>query len=57
MAYRRVIIKEFGPPGVLQVIDEPQLPEPNPGEVRLERCKPARAFWCMEQVGLWDLLS
>lgn len=35
VAYRRVIIKKFGPPRVLQVIEEPQLPEPNPGEVRV----------------------
>jgi len=35
MAYRRVIIKEFGSPEVLQVIEEPQLPEPKSGEIRV----------------------
>ena len=28
MTYKRVVIREFGPPEVLQVIEEPRLPEP-----------------------------
>lgn len=35
MAYQRVIIKQFGPPEVLQVIEEPHLPEPKSGEIRV----------------------
>lgn len=35
MGYRRVMITEFGGPGVLEVVDEVSLPEPGPGEVRV----------------------
>ena len=35
MAYKRVIIRQFGPPEVLEVIEEPHLPEPKPGEIRV----------------------
>lgn len=36
MTYKRVIITQFGPPEVLEVIEEPQLPEPKPGEIRVK---------------------
>lgn len=36
MAYRRVIIREFGSPEVLEVIEEAQLPEPKVGEIRIK---------------------
>ena len=35
MTYKRVIIREFGSPEVLQVIEDPHLPEPKPGEIRV----------------------
>jgi len=44
MAYRRVIIKEFGPPKVLQVIEEPQLPEPKSGEIRVKVLATSAAY-------------
>ena len=44
MTYKRVIIREFGPPEVLQVIEEPQLPEPEPGEIRVRVLATSAAF-------------
>jgi len=44
MAYRRVIIKKFGPPEVLQVIEEAQLPEPKPGEIRVRVLAASAAY-------------
>jgi NADPH:quinone reductase-like Zn-dependent oxidoreductase len=35
MGYRRVVIQEFGGPDVLAVVEEPDLPEPEPGEARV----------------------
>jgi len=35
MTYKRVIIKEFGSPEVIEIIEEPNLPEPKPGEIRV----------------------
>lgn len=35
MSYRHVMITEFGPPSVLKVSEEPRLPEPQPGQVRV----------------------
>lgn len=35
MRNRRVIISEFGSPDVIRVIDEAELPQPQPGEVRI----------------------
>ena len=35
MPYKHVIISEFGGPEVLQVVEETQIPEPGPGEVRI----------------------
>jgi NADPH:quinone reductase-like Zn-dependent oxidoreductase len=36
MVYRRVVITEFGGPEVLDLVEEPALPEPVPGEVRVK---------------------
>ena len=44
MTYKRVIIREFGSPEVLQVIEEPQLPEPKPGEIRVRVRATSAAF-------------
>jgi NADPH:quinone reductase-like Zn-dependent oxidoreductase len=44
MAYRRVIIREFGSPEVLEVIEEAHLPEPMPGEVRVKVQATSAAF-------------
>lgn len=35
-SYKRVIVTEFGGPEKLQVVTEPQLPEPGPGQVRVK---------------------
>jgi len=44
MAYKRVIIRKFGPPEVLQVIEEPQLPEPKSGEIRVRILATSAAY-------------
>jgi NADPH:quinone reductase-like Zn-dependent oxidoreductase len=44
MTYKRVIIREFGPPEVLQIIEEPHLPEPKPGEIRVRVLATSAAF-------------
>jgi NADPH:quinone reductase-like Zn-dependent oxidoreductase len=44
MTYQRVVIKEFGPPEVLQLIEEPHLPEPKPGEFRVRVLATSAAF-------------
>ncbi len=36
MGYKKVILTEFGGPGVLQVVEETTLPEPQAGEVRVK---------------------
>ena len=36
MAYRHVIIRQFGDPEQLQVVEEPALPEPARGQVRVK---------------------
>ncbi len=36
MSYKKVILKEFGGPEVLQVVTEEHLPEPDAGEVRVK---------------------
>jgi NADPH:quinone reductase-like Zn-dependent oxidoreductase len=36
MAYRRVVISRYGPPEVLEVVEESNLPEPKRGEVRVK---------------------
>ncbi|PSR02953.1 MAG: hypothetical protein BRD47_01930 [Bacteroidetes bacterium QS_8_68_28] len=35
MSYRRATVTAFGGPEVMRVTDEPSVPEPGPGEVRL----------------------
>jgi NADPH:quinone reductase-like Zn-dependent oxidoreductase len=35
LGYQRVILREYGGPEVLEVRQEPELPEPGPGEVRI----------------------
>jgi NADPH:quinone reductase-like Zn-dependent oxidoreductase len=44
MGYKRVIITEFGGPEVLKLIEETQLPEPKPGEVRVKVLVTSAAF-------------
>lgn len=44
MGYKRIIITEFGGPEVLKVIEEPTLPEPKPGEVRVKVLVTSAAF-------------
>jgi NADPH:quinone reductase-like Zn-dependent oxidoreductase len=44
MSYKRVIIKEFGGPEVLKVIEESTLPEPKFGEVRIKVLVTSAAF-------------
>ena len=36
MTCTRVVIDRYGPPEVLKVIEEPELPEPKPGQVRVK---------------------
>ena len=44
MGYQKVIITEFGGPDVLEIVEEPKLPEPNPGEVRIKVLVTSAAF-------------
>jgi NADPH:quinone reductase-like Zn-dependent oxidoreductase len=44
MSYTRVIITQFGGPEVLKVVEEPTLPEPGPGEVRVRVLATSAAF-------------
>jgi NADPH:quinone reductase-like Zn-dependent oxidoreductase len=44
VTYKKVIISEFGGPEVLKVIEEPTLPEPGPGEVRVKVLTASAAF-------------
>ncbi len=44
MSYKRVIITGFGGPEVLKMIEEPKLPEPNPGEMRIKVLVTSAAF-------------
>ena len=44
MSYRKVVITEYGGPDVLQVVEEPQLPEPQQGEVRIKVLATSAAF-------------
>ena len=44
MGYRKVVISEFGGPEVLKVVEEPSLPEPKPGEVRIRVLATSAAF-------------
>jgi NADPH:quinone reductase-like Zn-dependent oxidoreductase len=40
----RIVISEFGGPEVLKVVEEPSLPEPKPGEVRIKVLATSAAF-------------
>lgn len=44
MGYKKVVIKEFGGPEVLEVTEEPTLPEPGFGEVRIKVLTTSAAF-------------
>ena len=44
MSYKKVILKRFGGPEVLEVIEEERLPEPLPGEVRVRVLAAGVAF-------------
>ena len=44
MSYKRVVISEFGGPEVLKVVEEPELPEPQSGEVRVKVLATSAAF-------------
>ncbi len=44
MSYKKVVISEFGGPEVLKVVEEPSLPEPKPGEVRIRVLATSAAF-------------
>lgn len=44
MAYKRVLIREFGGPEKLELVEETELPEPGPGEVRVRVRVTSAAF-------------
>jgi NADPH:quinone reductase-like Zn-dependent oxidoreductase len=44
MSYKRVVITKFGGPEVLKLIEETELPEPKPGEVRVKVLATSAAF-------------
>jgi len=44
VSYKRVVITKFGGPEVLQVVEEPSLPEPGPGEVRVRVLATSASF-------------
>jgi len=44
VSYKRVVITEFGEPDVLRVVEEPSLPEPGPGEVRVKVLATSASF-------------
>ncbi len=44
MRYKRVVITKFGGPTVLEVVEEPDLPEPKDGEVRVRVLATSAAF-------------
>lgn len=44
MSYKKVVISEFGGPEVLHIIEEPSLPEPEAGEVRIKVLATSAAF-------------
>ena len=44
MSYKRVVITEFGGAEVLKLIEETELPEPKPGEVRVKVLATSAAF-------------
>ena len=44
MGSRKLILTDFGSPEVLEVVEEPRLPEPGPGEVRVKTLASGVAF-------------
>ena len=44
MSYQRVVITKFGGPEVLKMVEETELPEPKPGEVRVKVLVTSAAF-------------
>jgi NADPH:quinone reductase-like Zn-dependent oxidoreductase len=44
MSYKRIIIKEFGSPEVMEMVNESKLPEPKQGEVRVKVLKTSANF-------------
>jgi len=44
MSYKQIIIRDFGDPGVLQMIEQKTLPEPGEGEVRVKVLKTSANF-------------
>ncbi len=44
MAYKRIVISEFGGPDVLKWVEEPTLPEPQAGEVRVKVLAASASF-------------
>src|SRR3989337_4117658 len=44
VGYQRIVITEFGGPEVLKMIEEAELPEPKPGEVRVKVLVTSAAF-------------
>jgi len=44
MGYKKVIISKYGPPEVLQIVEEQSLPEPRSGEVRVKVLVTSAAF-------------
>ena len=44
MGYKKIVISKYGPPEVLQVVEEPSLPEPRSGEVRVKVLVTSAAF-------------
>ena len=44
MGSRKLIVTDFGSPEVREVVEEPRLPEPGPGEVRVKTLASGVAF-------------
>ena len=44
MSYQRIVITQFGSPEVLQVVEQPTLPEPQTGEVRIRVLATSASF-------------
>ena len=44
MSYKRIVVKKYGGPDVLQLIEEDALPEPQAGEARLRVLAASAAF-------------
>ena len=44
MNYKKIIIKKFGDPEVMQLVEDSSLPEPKSGEVRIKVSKTSANF-------------